>query len=126
MFKRLGDANEEIFDVLLSKKQLLAALRFIRSIGPGAVASVSARRFLEAAFDSGDDVLFYTGKRSPAFAAARQTERVALGTPLVPPEDPRAAGIELCRRVADTLLCFRQFTSFLSNVIFNCGRSLGS
>jgi len=62
MFKRLGDANEEIFDVLLSKKQLLAALRFIRSIGPGAVAGVSARRFLEAALDANDDVLFYTGE----------------------------------------------------------------
>ena len=60
MFKRLGDANEEIFDVLLSQNQLLAALRFIRSIGPGAVASVSARRFLEAAMNSGDDMLFFT------------------------------------------------------------------
>eukprot|EP00054_Salpingoeca_dolichothecata_P020883 m.132877 g.132877 ORF g.132877 m.132877 type:complete len:572 (-) comp23789_c0_seq2:199-1914(-) len=60
MLKRLSTANEEIFDVLLSKGKLLPALRFMRSLGTEAMASVSARRFLEVALASGDHMLFYT------------------------------------------------------------------
>ncbi|KAL5016981.1 hypothetical protein ScPMuIL_006570 [Solemya velum] len=58
MLKRLSTANEEIIEVLLSKLQLLPALRFIRSVG--IVDTVSARKFLEAAMATDDSMLFYT------------------------------------------------------------------
>ncbi|XP_074843389.1 regulator of MON1-CCZ1 complex isoform X2 [Carettochelys insculpta] len=58
MLKRLSTANDEIVEVLLSKHQVLAALRFIRSIGGH--DSVSARKFLDAAKQADDDMLFYT------------------------------------------------------------------
>lgn len=58
MLKRLNTANEEIIEVLLSKRQLLAALRYIRAIG--AEDSASPRKFLEAASISEDNMLFYT------------------------------------------------------------------
>ena len=47
MLKRLGTANDEIVEVLLSNQQVLAALRFVRSIGQ--IDQISARKFLEAA-----------------------------------------------------------------------------
>lgn len=59
MFKRLGSSGE-IYDVLLSKGDLLKALRYARSEGAEALAALPARRFLEAARDSGDDMLFFT------------------------------------------------------------------
>lgn len=59
MLKRLATANEEILDVLVSKDQLLVALRFLRGLGPEAVATVSPRRFLEAAYNTKDASLFY-------------------------------------------------------------------
>jgi len=58
MLKRLGTANEEIVEVLLSKDQLLPALRFVRSIG--AQDTISARKFLEAAANTKDDMTFYS------------------------------------------------------------------
>ncbi|XP_050402263.1 regulator of MON1-CCZ1 complex [Patella vulgata] len=58
MLKRLQTANEEIIEVLLSKQQLLPALRFIRSVG--IVDTVSSRKFLEAGLNTSDDMLFYT------------------------------------------------------------------
>ncbi|XP_033739671.1 regulator of MON1-CCZ1 complex-like [Pecten maximus] len=58
MLKRLSTANEEIIEVLLSKQQLLPALRFIRSVG--ITDTVSARKFLEAAKSTEDNMLFYT------------------------------------------------------------------
>ncbi|ESP03633.1 hypothetical protein LOTGIDRAFT_224293 [Lottia gigantea] len=58
MLKRLQTANEEIIEVLLSKQQLLQALRFIRSVG--IVDTVSSRKFLEAGLNTNDDMLFYT------------------------------------------------------------------
>uniref|UniRef100_A0A2C9KK17 Uncharacterized protein n=1 Tax=Biomphalaria glabrata TaxID=6526 RepID=A0A2C9KK17_BIOGL len=58
MLKRLQTANEEIVEVLLSKQQLLPALRFIRSVGN--VDVVSARKFLEAALNTNDNMIFYT------------------------------------------------------------------
>lgn len=58
MLKRLQTANEEIIEVLLSKCQLLPALRFIRSVG--IVDMVSSRKFLEAAQSTEDNMLFYT------------------------------------------------------------------
>lgn len=58
MLKRLQTANEEIIEVLLSKYQLLPALRFIRSVG--IVDMVSSRKFLEAAQNTEDNLLFYT------------------------------------------------------------------
>lgn len=58
MLKRLSTANDEIVEVLLSKQQVLAALRFIRSIGGH--DNVSARKFLDAAKQTADNMLFYT------------------------------------------------------------------
>ncbi|XP_068251999.1 regulator of MON1-CCZ1 complex isoform X2 [Nyctibius grandis] len=58
MLKRLSTANDEIVEVLLSKHQVLAALRFIRGIGGH--DSISARKFLDAAKQADDDMLFYT------------------------------------------------------------------
>uniref|UniRef100_A0A674GUS4 Regulator of MON1-CCZ1 n=1 Tax=Taeniopygia guttata TaxID=59729 RepID=A0A674GUS4_TAEGU len=58
MLKRLSTANDEIVEVLLSKHQVLAALRFIRGIGGH--DSISARKFLDAAKQAEDEMLFYT------------------------------------------------------------------
>ncbi|CAL1531094.1 unnamed protein product [Lymnaea stagnalis] len=58
MLKRIQTANEEIIEVLLSKQQLLPALRFIRSVGN--VDGVSSRKFLEAALNTSDNMIFYT------------------------------------------------------------------
>ncbi|KAJ3611884.1 hypothetical protein NHX12_021897 [Muraenolepis orangiensis] len=62
MLKRLSTANDEIVEVLLSKQQVLGALRFIRSVGSH--DNVSARKFLDAAQQTGDHMLFYTVFRS--------------------------------------------------------------
>ncbi|XP_078147645.1 regulator of MON1-CCZ1 complex [Centroberyx gerrardi] len=62
MLKRLSTANDEIVEVLLSKQQVLGALRFIRSVGGH--DNVSARKFLDAARQTGDHMLFYTVFRS--------------------------------------------------------------
>nr|CAD7567982.1 unnamed protein product [Timema californicum] len=64
MLKRLGTANEEIIEVLLSKQQILPALRFVRSTG--SVDQVSARKFLEAAKLAGDATIFYAVYRIPS------------------------------------------------------------
>ncbi|KAG7205788.1 hypothetical protein KM043_007733 [Ampulex compressa] len=58
MLKRLGDAQEEIIEVLLSKGHILPALRYVRSVGM--VDQVSARKFLEAAKASDDATLFHS------------------------------------------------------------------
>ncbi|KAK7826867.1 hypothetical protein U0070_026463 [Myodes glareolus] len=58
MLKRLSTANDEIVEVLLSKHQVLAALRFIRGIGGH--DNISARKFLDAAKQTDDVMLFYT------------------------------------------------------------------
>ncbi|XP_036060946.1 regulator of MON1-CCZ1 complex isoform X2 [Onychomys torridus] len=57
-FQRLSTANDEIVEVLLSKHQVLAALRFIRGIGGH--DNISARKFLDAAKQTDDVMLFYT------------------------------------------------------------------
>uniref|UniRef100_A0A8C5CJ49 Mic1 domain-containing protein n=1 Tax=Gadus morhua TaxID=8049 RepID=A0A8C5CJ49_GADMO len=62
MLKRLSTANDEIVEVLLSKQQVLGALRFIRSVGSH--DNVSARKFLDAAQQTSDQMLFYTVFRS--------------------------------------------------------------
>lgn len=59
MLKRVSTANEQILDVLVSKNQLLLALRFLRGLGPEAVATVPPRRFLDAAYNTQDSSLFY-------------------------------------------------------------------
>ncbi|KAG5268058.1 hypothetical protein AALO_G00207750 [Alosa alosa] len=58
MLKRLSTANDEIVEVLLSKQQVLGALRFVRSVGGH--DNVSARKFLDAAQQTSDPMLFYT------------------------------------------------------------------
>jgi len=58
MFKRLSTADSEIIDILLSRGQLLPALRYVRATDK--VDSVSARQFLEAAANEDDRSVFYT------------------------------------------------------------------
>lgn len=58
MLKRLGNAHEEIIEVLLSKGHILAALRYVRSVGM--IDQISARKFLEAAKASNDPTLFHS------------------------------------------------------------------
>lgn len=58
MFKRLSTADGEIIDILLSRGQLLSALRYVRATDK--VDSVSARQFLEAAANEDDRSIFYT------------------------------------------------------------------
>ena len=57
MLKRLSTASDSIIEVLLSKKQLLTAIRFIQSVG--LVDQVSARKFLEAARATDCPMTFY-------------------------------------------------------------------
>lgn len=58
MLKRLGNAHEEIIEVLLSKGHILPALRYIRSVGKA--DQVCARKFLEAAKSADEPMLFYS------------------------------------------------------------------
>ncbi|CAK9806672.1 Regulator of MON1-CCZ1 complex [Anthophora plagiata] len=58
MLKRLGNAHEEIIEVLLSKGYILSALSYVRSVGM--VNQVSGRKFLEAAKATEDPMLFYS------------------------------------------------------------------
>lgn len=58
MLKRLGNAHEEIIEVLLSKGHILPALRYIRSVGMA--DQISARKFLEAAKATDDATLFHS------------------------------------------------------------------
>ena len=57
ILKRLATASDLIVEVLLSKKQLLTAIRFIHSVG--LVDQVSARKFLEAARASDCHMTYY-------------------------------------------------------------------
>ncbi len=50
----------------LSLWKVLPALRYVVSLGPDAVNALSARRFLESAVNSGDNMLFYTGELANA------------------------------------------------------------
>ncbi|CAN8011155.1 unnamed protein product [Ixodes pacificus] len=57
MLKRLGTANEEIVEVLLSQHKVLSAIRFVQNTG--GTDAISARKFLEAAKSHDDDTVFY-------------------------------------------------------------------
>ncbi len=57
MLKRLGTANEEICDVLLSKGLILSALRF--AIQMGLDESLMPGKFLETAKDLNDPQIYY-------------------------------------------------------------------
>jgi hypothetical protein len=57
MLKRLGTANEEIVDVLLSKELILSALRF--AIQMGLADELNAAKFLETAKESNDLAVYY-------------------------------------------------------------------
>ena len=59
MLRRIGTANEEIVEILLSKNRVLSALRFARQTL--ALESISARKFLEAAQNTQDANIFYGG-----------------------------------------------------------------
>ncbi|XP_043465595.1 regulator of MON1-CCZ1 complex [Leptopilina heterotoma] len=58
MLKRLGNAHEEIIEVLLSKGHILPALRYVRSVG--IIDRVSARKFLEVAKAKNENLLFHS------------------------------------------------------------------
>nr|CAG4642348.1 EOG090X028B [Evadne anonyx] len=57
MLKRIGTANEEIIEILLSKNKVMSALRFARDAL--SVENISARKFLEAAQTSQVPEIFY-------------------------------------------------------------------
>ena len=57
MLKRLGTANEEICDVLLSKGLILSALRFAVQMGLG--DELMAAKFLETAKELDDSIIFH-------------------------------------------------------------------
>lgn len=57
MLKRLGTANEEIVDVLLSKGLVLSALRF--SIQNGIQDQLNAGKFLQSALDLNDSFIYH-------------------------------------------------------------------
>lgn len=84
MLKRLSTANDEIVEVLLSKHQVLAALRFIRGIGGH--DNISARKFLDAAKQTEDHMLFYT-----IFRFFEQRNQRLRGNPSFTPGENRAA-----------------------------------
>lgn len=58
MLKRLSTANDSIIEVLLSKHQLLPAIRFSQSVGM--VDQISARKFLEVAKATENQMTFFT------------------------------------------------------------------
>lgn len=78
MLKRLSTANEQIVEILLSKGQLLPALRFLRTIVNE--DSASPRKFLEAAINTGDSTLFFT-----VFKFFEQRNRKLRGDPMFVP-----------------------------------------
>ena len=57
MLKRLATASDSIIEVLLSKKQLLTAVRFIQCVG--LVDQVSARKFLDVARSTDCPMTFF-------------------------------------------------------------------
>lgn len=70
--------------MLLSKHQVLAALRFIRGIGGH--DNISARKFLDAAKQTEDNMLFYT-----IFRFFEQRNQRLRGNPNFTPGEDRAA-----------------------------------
>ena len=58
MFKRLAIADGELIDILLSRGQILTALRYIKAAER--IDTVPAKQFLEAAANEDDTMLFYT------------------------------------------------------------------
>jgi hypothetical protein len=58
MLFRLGNSKEEICEILLSKKKVLASAMYAAQNGLDTKV-VPARKFLEAALETGDDAMFY-------------------------------------------------------------------
>ncbi|KAL0279494.1 UNVERIFIED_CONTAM: hypothetical protein PYX00_001037 [Menopon gallinae] len=58
MLKRLGNADDEIIEILLHKQLILPTIRFARSVG--LADQISARKFLEAAQAVNNPALFYS------------------------------------------------------------------
>ncbi|XP_046859554.1 regulator of MON1-CCZ1 complex-like [Xenia sp. Carnegie-2017] len=88
MLKRLNKANEEIVEILLSKGQLLAALRFLRSVS--SEDSASPQKFLEAAVNCGDNTMFYT-----VFKFFEQRNQRLRGNPMFVPGEHCEKFVEL-------------------------------
>lgn len=83
MLKRIQSAKEEIVEVLLSKQQVIPALRYLDSVD--ALDSSSPRKFLEAALKTEDNMTFYTVfmlfqkrnirlRKQPGFAPGEQCD----------------------------------------------------
>ena len=83
ILKRTHNAKEDITELLLSKQQIIPAIRYLESID--ALDSASPRKFLKAAFDTGDNMTFYTVymmfqkrnirlRKQPGFAPGEQCD----------------------------------------------------
>ena len=83
ILKRLQNAKEEIIELLLSKQQVIPAIRYLESID--AADSASPRKFLKAALETGDNMMFYTVytmfqkrnmrlRKQPGFAPGEQCD----------------------------------------------------
>ncbi|XP_072324638.1 regulator of MON1-CCZ1 complex isoform X4 [Scyliorhinus torazame] len=96
MLKRLSTANDEIVEVLLSKHQVLGALRFVRSVGSH--DNISARKFLDAARQTGDAMLFYT-----TFKFFEQRNQRLRGSSHFTPEDTKLGGKMSCDKDVENL-----------------------
>ncbi len=83
MLKRLQASNEKITEILLSKNQIIPALKYLETID--AVDSASPRKFLEAAAALGDNMTFFTVyrlfqkrnmrlRKQPGFAPGEQCD----------------------------------------------------
>jgi len=58
MMKRLGNANEEIIDILLQKEDLISALKYLQI--SDTIDAAAPRKFLDSALHTNDDMVFYT------------------------------------------------------------------
>lgn len=56
MLSRIPGSNEEICEILLSKKQVMKAIKFAQKHG---LDHLPSRKFLQVALDSGDRTIFY-------------------------------------------------------------------
>jgi hypothetical protein len=58
MYRRQPNTEDDIIEIMFSKGEILTALRLVRSLGRE--NAVSARRFLEAAANESDKMIFYS------------------------------------------------------------------
>lgn len=86
MLKRLL-VNDDILEVLLARKQVMAALRFVKN---HRVSSVPSNRFLEVALECNDDIIFYT-----VYKYLELRNEITRGAPDFLPEEGCSSFVEL-------------------------------